>query len=422
MALISLLDDPNESFSNDQSFVGADTFVVVLGEQNTVTNSGVLWTVNNDDAIVLQTDSTNATVTNTATGYVRGGLSAVFVGGSATINNGGQMIGVATGVDVDSATVVKVNNVFGGTIRSDGVGVRFHAGNGSEIANDGVVYGATGVELGASTKLTNTGEIGGSMAAVVTKGDTTIVNADVGTIWSSGDAISVLGGKATITNDADSLITGGQSAIATTDGVATSSSRITLTNLGTIEGPIRCGATQGDVVDTIINKGTLTDHVELGAGNDLFNGSGGSSVEVYGEADDDILIGSTYGDALSGGSGLDFLQGGLGSDELLGGAGRDFFDFNSIAESKVGANHDLILDFERGIDDIDLAGIDAKTGQGNQAFKFIGTQAFHKVKGELHYKDLGASCLVQGDVNGDGRADFEILVNAASLSAGDFVL
>jgi hypothetical protein len=29
---------------------------------------------------------------------------------------------------------------------------------------------------------------------------------------------------------------------------------------------------------------------------------------------------------------------------------------------------------------------------------------------------------VQGDVNGDGKADFEILVKADTLSAGDFVL
>jgi hypothetical protein len=29
---------------------------------------------------------------------------------------------------------------------------------------------------------------------------------------------------------------------------------------------------------------------------------------------------------------------------------------------------------------------------------------------------------VQGDVNGDGKADFEILVKAGALGAGDFIL
>jgi hypothetical protein len=32
------------------------------------------------------------------------------------------------------------------------------------------------------------------------------------------------------------------------------------------------------------------------------------------------------------------------------------------------------------------------------------------------------SCLVQGDIDGNGKADFEILVKAASLAKGDFFL
>ncbi|MEZ5828543.1 MAG: hypothetical protein R3D01_09310 [Hyphomicrobiales bacterium] len=72
---------------------------------------------------------------------------------------------------------------------------------------------------------------------------------------------------------------------------------------------------------------------------------------------------------------------------------------------------------------IDLRGIDAKKGiSGNQKFKFIGTHDFHDVKGELRCKELGSMVIVQGDVNGDGKADFEILVMAASLAKGDFVL
>ncbi len=152
---------------------------------------------------------------------------------------------------------------------------------------------------------------------------------------------------------------------------------------------------------------------------------------VDGAAGNDRVIGSSAADGLAGGAGKDVLDGragndlltgGLGKDFLAGGAGKDVFDFNSLAESVVGSNRDFISDFAIG-DDIDLRTIDAKSGvNGNQGFKFIGTQSFHNVKGELHYKDLGASCLVQGDVNGDGKADFEILVKAASLGAGDFLL
>jgi len=48
-------------------------------------------------------------------------------------------------------------------------------------------------------------------------------------------------------------------------------------------------------------------------------------------------------------------------------------------------NLDRVDDFKRGQDRIDLSGIDAKSGGGNQAFKFIGKQGFHDEKGELRF-------------------------------------
>ena len=70
-----------------------------------------------------------------------------------------------------------------------------------------------------------------------------------------------------------------------------------------------------------------------------------------------------------------------------------------------------------------LGSIDAKAGGGNQAFKFIAKQAFHHKAGELHYKFAGPNTLIEGDTNGDGRADFQIqLTGLKTLTAGDFVL
>jgi len=41
----------------------------------------------------------------------------------------------------------------------------------------------------------------------------------------------------------------------------------------------------------------------------------------------------------------------------------------------------------------------------------------------LLIKDKGSKVIVQGDVNGDGKADFEILVaGVSSLGKGDFLL
>ncbi len=83
----------------------------------------------------------------------------------------------------------------------------------------------------------------------------------------------------------------------------------------------------------------------------------------------------------------------------------------------------MILDLEAGTDAIDLSAIDAATGiGGDQAFTFIGTQAFGGGAGELRCDDLGTACIVQGDVDGDTVADFEILVLAPPLAETDFLL
>jgi hypothetical protein len=41
---------------------------------------------------------------------------------------------------------------------------------------------------------------------------------------------------------------------------------------------------------------------------------------------------------------------------------------------------------------------------------------------QLRYEDKGSKVIVQGDVNGDGNADFEIFVKIGKLSKDDFLL
>jgi hypothetical protein len=142
------------------------------------------------------------------------------------------------------------------------------------------------------------------------------------------------------------------------------------------------------------------------AGNDLINATNAPAGQ---------LLPSDLGDTLIGG---------LGKDTMSGGAGGDFFDFNLKTESVKGANRDVILDFSHGQGDrIDLASIDAKSGGGNQAFKFIGKQGFHDQKGELHFVKKAGFLVAEGDINGDGRADFQIEVHGVGkLVAADFIL
>jgi Ca2+-binding RTX toxin-like protein len=163
-------------------------------------------------------------------------------------------------------------------------------------------------------------------------------------------------------------------------------------------------------------------YIDRRDGNDTITGTRFAD-DLRGGNGHDKVTGGIGNDMLTGGSGDDILTGGLGRDIMNGDAGNDDFDINSITETRVGSSRDVLNAFQRGLDDVDLRTIDAKTGvAGNQAFTFIGTQDFHGVKGELRYRDLGSSCVAQGDVNGDGRADFEILVKAAALARGDFLL
>jgi hypothetical protein len=75
------------------------------------------------------------------------------------------------------------------------------------------------------------------------------------------------------------------------------------------------------------------------------------------------------------------------------------------------------------LDHIDLSDIDAKKGAGNQAFKFIGAKAFTHHKGELHYIKKAGYLLVEGDMDGNGKADFQIEVHGVTkLGALDFNL
>ncbi|MCB1674598.1 MAG: hypothetical protein KDI00_08010, partial [Pseudomonadales bacterium] len=80
-----------------------------------------------------------------------------------------------------------------------------------------------------------------------------------------------------------------------------------------------------------------------------------------------------------------------------------------------------VLDFSaaRG-DKLDVSKIDANSAlAGNQNFSFIGQLEFGGHAGELRFSQR----LLQGDINGDGVADFEIkLVGVLELKQDDILL
>jgi Ca2+-binding RTX toxin-like protein len=190
-----------------------------------------------------------------------------------------------------------------------------------------------------------------------------------------------------------------------------------------------------DIVFATSSSYTLPSEVEdlsfngsgsfTGTGNELANYiSGGYGADtLFGLDGDDEIRAGAGADTLYGGEGNDLLVGATGGDTLEGGAGADIFRIGAY-EAGTGSEADSITDFEDGTDIIDLGNWDPDIfTPGDQAFTFIGTGAFTSTAGQLRYSTGGGMTVVEGDMNGDGSADFEIILTGTfALTAADFVL
>jgi serralysin len=179
---------------------------------------------------------------------------------------------------------------------------------------------------------------------------------------------------------------------------------------------------------------------------------------ITGNAGSNRLEGGPGRDTIDGGGGADTIVSGRDSDQIWGGQGADTFVFDHFLDSSMfnvlssvtrpdgnyttGAGVDVINDFLVGTDKIDLSGIDANsTISGNQAFQLIPqsielVEEFTGQAGQLRLTETSVSpgpdrpglffTSVQGDIDGDGFADFTLqVVNPFSmdaLSAADFIL
>ncbi|MEQ1785340.1 MAG: calcium-binding protein, partial [Hyphomonadaceae bacterium] len=101
------------------------------------------------------------------------------------------------------------------------------------------------------------------------------------------------------------------------------------------------------LVGVVTTTATGNDSLDGGAGNDDIDGGDGL-------------------DTLIGGAGNDTLRGGREHDVLTGDAGNDRFVFKAVAESGVtAATRDVILDFTKGQDRINVGNIDAIASVAN---------------------------------------------------------
>jgi serralysin len=217
-------------------------------------------------------------------------------------------------------------------------------------------------------------------------------------------------------NAGDDILAGGPGADVLAGGAgndtadySTSSAGV---NVNLAAGTARGGDAEGDTLSSIENL--------IGSATiDLLTGNSGDNHISGGSGDDLIDDGGGGNDVLDGGTGNDTLTGGLGADILIGGAGAGNFVFKTIQDSLPNAA-DQIVDFSSTeADRIDLSAIDANSKlAGNQAFAYVGAAAFTHTAGELRFADH----LLEGDVDGNGTADFAIQIHTTTLKASDFIL
>lgn len=141
---------------------------------------------------------------------------------------------------------------------------------------------------------------------------------------------------------------------------------------------------------------------------------------AYGGAGADQIIGNEANNLLFGVGGNDRIDGGGGADKLFGGDGADVFIFDSISDSRAGAN-DHIYDFVSRTDRIDLSLIDADAGRaGDQAFALV--TRFTGRAGEAAVRYLNGVTSISLDSNGDGVADFVLTVGGQIDTMADLIL
>lgn len=150
-------------------------------------------------------------------------------------------------------------------------------------------------------------------------------------------------------------------------------------------------------------------------GDQFFDGAGG------------VLIGSSHADTLIGAGNMD---GGEGNDRIVaewgtwsvtGGAGDDVFGFTW--NKQIIFNHPLVTDFDQGHDMLDLSAIDARAKTGDQAFVFIGTDAFSGKPGELRYEISDGQTVIQLNMDKDADPEHVITLDGVfTLTGAEFIL
>lgn len=201
---------------------------------------------------------------------------------------------------------------------------------------------------------------------------------------------------------------------------------------------------RGEAGDDLLLGGAGTDYLHAGDGNDLLDGGAGDDIiyarygddrifgrdgndrvdasaghdVLYGGAGDDQLNGGTGDDTVRGGAGNDLMSENGGRDVFFGGEGSDRFRLSVVGMGGTVESADIIKDFvglnDGGRDQIEILSF--------HEYHFVGTNSFSGEAGEVRYEAINGNTFVQGDADGDKRADFMIRLDGLhELRDSDFL-
>jgi len=172
-------------------------------------------------------------------------------------------------------------------------------------------------------------------------------------------------------------------------------------------------------IEDLVGSG-FADKLTGSDGDNVINGGAGGD-KIWGDAGNDLLNGGADDDKIDGGAGSDRIIGGAGNDSLMGGDGSDTFVFTNASDTA--GKGDMIRDLAND-DWIDLSAIDADgdPSNGDQAFTFIAGNHFTHSAGQLLVALHGTKTYIEGDINGDGIADFRITAVGDHHDFSNFIL
>jgi serralysin len=465
---VYLLEGANNDVSNGGTIVSADgEAILTRSNDDRITNSGVL----NGETAGIQSEGTRVEILNLGT--ITSGTTGIAIeGGAGDLTNQGMISGSVKGLSLfsnantarnsgtiqggEGVVIVGEGNFFAnsGAVQGDLTGLRI-SGNLNVVRNSGTIGSSvealpgaplpdagiviTDSIVGGRNKVVNTGTISGLDEAIVGSDEIDIlVNKGqiIGHVrlGKGADQFDGRGGDVTgavYGGAGDDLFTiddGGLKIIAGTgiDRIQSSVSYALradaeiLELIGTedINGIGNNNGNQlfGNNGDNLLRGRAGSDAITGQDGDDRLVGGKGNDALTGGDGDD-VLRGGDGDDALVGGNGADVLIGGIGVDRMTGGDGADLFVFRTLNDSAAKGAVDAIVDFENGVDDIDLSHL------VNGPLAYLGTGQFTGAGHEVRVKTTAdSSTKILIDVDGDQQVDMRIDVESLGLTADDFIL